>query len=197
MLDYQKRRFMLTRSTIRIHRGLSLIELITVVALIAVLAALGMPSYSNWVQNTRIRTTAEAIQNGLQIARAEAVKRNARVQFVLENNAEWTVGCVDEVADLDGDGLDDCPEIIQGRSAGEGSSPNIKITVIPDGNTTVVFNSMGAINPIPAPFTQVEIDIDETVMSGEDSRELRVLLGVGGSTRMCDPNASDNDPRVC
>jgi type IV fimbrial biogenesis protein FimT len=114
------------------------------------------------------------------------------VQFVLGANSAWTVGCVTPVGDVDGDGKDDCPAEIQSRSAGEGSSAQITVLAASD---TVVFNNLGTVNAIPAPFTQVDID---SSISTED-RPLRVTIGVGGNTRMCDPatTLAASDPRKC
>ena len=56
------------------------------------LLAAAAPSFSDWIRNTRIRTAAEAFQNGLQLARAEAVRRNAWVRFQITDTV--TAACV-------------------------------------------------------------------------------------------------------
>ena len=144
--------------------GFSLIELLIGMTIMAVVIAIGMPSYSAWIQNTRIRTAAESIQNGLQVARAEAVKRNVSVQFVLSDGAAWLVGC--ETVNSA------CPAIIQSRTAGEGSSGDI--TLVTDAASTVVFNNLGAVNASPTPFTRV--DVDSSVAAAD--RPLRITIGV-------------------
>ena len=177
--------------------GFSLVELLVVIALIGILAALGLPSYQAWIQNTQIRTAAESIQNGLQLARSEAVQRNARVRFTLGDHSDWSVGCEPAVGDVDGNGVDDCPAVIQSRSASEGSSVNVSVVVTPAANKIVEFNSFGRLNAAPEPFTQ--IDLDSTALSSLESRNLRITLGVGGNVRMCDPDANlpSTDPRKC
>ncbi|MBK7423660.1 MAG: GspH/FimT family pseudopilin [Propionivibrio sp.] len=70
-----------------------MIELLIGVAVLGILLALGASSFRVWIGNMRIRTTAEAIQNGLQLARGEAVRRNALVRFQLVN--DLTAGCAD------------------------------------------------------------------------------------------------------
>jgi len=184
---------MLRQAIVRTTRGFSLIELVVGVAIIAVLAGLGATSYRDWIENTRIRSAAESIQNGLQIARAEAVKRNVQVQFVFTGNSAWSVGCVVAVGDGDGDGADDCPATIQSRSQNEGSTANITVLTNPVAQTSVVFSNLGAAMPVS--FTSV--DINSTAVSG--SRALRITIGVGGNIRMCDPavSQSSSDSRKC
>jgi type IV fimbrial biogenesis protein FimT len=63
--------------------GFSLIELLVGITIMGILLVMGVPSFKNWIQNAQIRTATEAIQNGLEMARSEAVRRNALVRFQL------------------------------------------------------------------------------------------------------------------
>lgn len=170
-------------------RGFTLIELMIGIVIMSIVMALAMPSYRAWIQNTRIRNTAEAIQNGLQVARMEAVRRNLPVQLVMGAGSAWTVGCVTVTAT--------CPATIQSHSTGEGSST--AITVTSSGGTTFVFDAFGR-RITPAVGTgSTTLDVASSVLSAADSRPLRVTVDVGGNTRMCDPNTAiaTTDPRHC
>jgi type IV fimbrial biogenesis protein FimT len=173
--------------------GFTLIELMTGIAIMAIVMAMGMPSYKTWIQNMRLRNAAESILNGLQLARAEAVRRNAPVQFKLVTGSSWTVGCVTASTD--------CPDPIQSRAAGDGSSAAITVTSV-DG-TTVRFNSLGR-RTLPLPTatdpTAINVDIDPAMLSAAQSRDLRITVNVGGNIRMCDPNVPVTvppDSRAC
>jgi type IV fimbrial biogenesis protein FimT len=180
--------------------GFSMIELMVVITIMAVVMALGIPSYNEWIQNTKIRSAAESIQNGVLLARAEAVKRNARVQFTLDAlGSAWVVGCETPVADDNGDGLDDCPAEIQVNSGNEGSSA--EVTVVSTDDTPFVFSSLGTlVSPAPsAADNLVRITVDNSALSTAESRELTIVLGVGGNARTCDPSldSAGTDPRKC
>ena len=58
------------------QRGLTLIELMIGVVITGILLAMGVPSFASWLQSSQIRTAAGSILDGLQLAHAEAIRRN-------------------------------------------------------------------------------------------------------------------------
>lgn len=176
--------------------GFTLIEMMIVVSVIGILAAIGLPSYQTLIQNAQIRTAAESIQAGLQKARVEAVKRNVQVRFVLGTNSAWSISCVTaaQCADLTGG-------VFESRSAKEGTSTNITVTPDVAGADTIIFTNLGTVQSSPpaptVPFTQ--LSIDSTAIVASESRDLSIRLGAGGFSRICDPytGLSLTDPRRC
>lgn len=167
--------------------GFSLIELMVIVAIVGVLAVIGLPSYNTWVQNSRVRNGAESILDGLQLARSEALARNATIDFVLTDAAtSWSLGCLNVSAT--------CPAAIQSRSSNEGSGSTSATLNNASVANTVRFNGLGTLVNAGGAMT---IDVDSTVLSAADSRELRIQISTGGSVRLCDPNVGGDDPRKC
>ena len=83
-------------------RGVTLIELAVVVALVALLLLAIIPSASTWIRNIQIRNVATSLQTGLQKARAEAMRRNTNVRFSLVRLSDSAV--MDDSCVVDDDG---------------------------------------------------------------------------------------------
>lgn len=60
-------------------RGFTLIELMVIVAVVAVLATVGLPSFSQFIQEMRLASTANDLHSDLLLARSESIRRNSRV----------------------------------------------------------------------------------------------------------------------
>ena len=194
-------------------RGVTLVELMVVVVLVVMLLALAMPSATAWMRNTQIRNVATAIQNGLQRARIEAMRRNANVRFslvsltnlaVMDNScalsataASWVVS-LDSPATKCGVGVDDAttPRIIDLKAAGGGSSQATVAATDSSGAaaSAVVFDGFGRVVNGSGIAT---IDVQSS-LTGSDYRALRIVIGPGGNTRMCEPAVTaTGDPRAC
>ena len=188
--------------------GFNLIELMITLAVIGIVAMVGLPNLSAWIQNTQIKTAAEGIQSGLQLARAEALRRNVNVRFSLVTSlssacalsasaSNWVVSLADPSGACDVAPSDTAaPRIIQKKDSSEGAR-NAAVAATPAGDVT--FNGLGRM--LGAGANQV--DITSTVgglcqAAGGPMRCLRITVSTGGQVRMCDPAVTDNtDPRFC
>lgn len=201
-----------------LQRGVTLIELVIVMAIFAILYGLAAPSFSAWMINVQIRTASESIQNGLQLARAEAIRRNAPVYFWLTSaanppTADWMVGCSNPVgAGTQPEVAFDCPGMstqlvapaggppynwIQLTSAAGQQTAIPQLTTTPGGSNVVTFNSVGMVTANldgSAPLQKIHVDV---AAGNATTRPLEVWIS-GGQIRMCDPNlALAADPRGC
>lgn len=199
------------------QRGLGLIELMVAITVAALLLALSLPSFQSGIQNRQIRTAADAILNGLAVARTEALRRNRPVKFHLTTPTGngWTVGCesVDTTTDpTTGEVL--CPDIIQTRDQQEGSANATVVTAqqLSDGSAastpvftdTLSFTPLGRTTTGTLPTGNVALfDIKNPaagscVAAGGEMRCLRIVVTAAGQIRMCDPGVTaSTDPRKC
>lgn len=161
--------------------------MITIVVL-AILVGLGMPSFVQLLRNAEIRNAGEAITNGLQKARAEAVSRNTTVQLVLGTGSNWTVSVVNPAS------------TIESRTSSEGSQ-HVTITAVAadlvTAATTATFNNLGGIAAnADGSVSLAQVDLTSTGAN----QNLRVTLGPGGAARLCVPPpylAAGSSPRAC
>ncbi|KWR90096.1 GspH/FimT family pseudopilin [Cupriavidus sp. IDO] len=73
------------------HAGFTLIELMTAVVVLAIVAFAAAPSFSSMLAQQRVRGAALDLSSSLLLARSEAVKRNATVSVAATGTA-WTGG---------------------------------------------------------------------------------------------------------
>lgn len=163
------------------EQGFTLVELMITVAIFIVLTVLAIPSFNQWIANTKIRSTTESILAGFQLARAEAVRLNRAVRMTLNADTGWSVTEV-----ISGN-------VVQTRPAAEGSG-GTTMTVTPGGATIVDFNGLGRVANV-TPITQV--DVDSTTIPAAKTKELRIMINAGGTARACDPSHPSSDPRGC
>jgi type IV fimbrial biogenesis protein FimT len=191
----------------------TLIELMVTISVLALVLLAVAPSVGAWLGSTQIRNVASSIQTGLQRARSEAVRRNEPVRFSLVSLADsavmddsctlsqagvsWVVSLDDPEGECAAAPSDtESPRIVDKRAGGIGGK-NVTVVARTTGGvaaSAVVFNGFGRVIGTDAIGV---IDVDH-VTPGEDYRALRLVLGAGGTVRMCDPKVADaDDPRRC
>jgi type IV fimbrial biogenesis protein FimT len=180
------------------NSGFTLIELLVTLTIIGVLIMTGIPSFSTYLRNSEIRSTAESIVNGLRLARVEAVRLNANVAFTFVNSGTDSSWSINRVARTT---LALVEPPIQSYTSLELGS-NTVIARTPDAAVSVVFDELGRVespSPLPTPGLQ-QIDIGTRVAM--DARPLRIIVDRAQGIRMCDPSPAlaamvPPDARAC
>lgn len=84
----------------RRSHGVTLLELLVTVAVLAIIVAVGVPGLHNLVQNNRATGHANELVTALNFARSEAIRRGARVTICASANGtscgggDWSAGWV-------------------------------------------------------------------------------------------------------
>lgn len=78
----------------RAQQGFTLIELMIVLMLIAIMAAIGVPGFQTMFQNSRLVSATNNLLGALQYARSEAVTQRTAVTVSPLNGADWASGAL-------------------------------------------------------------------------------------------------------
>jgi type IV fimbrial biogenesis protein FimT len=196
-------------------RGFTLVELLVGISITAAAIMLGLPSFASWLQNTQIRTAAESVQNGVQLARAEAVRHNAPVMFQLttsldsscvlvttgtaSTSSNWVISMDSAVSHCDAAPSADLaapvsPRVVQKRAGGDGSK---NATVNVTDRASITFNGLGRLASTTPGMTVTIGNSTGACGPTGPMRCLKLIVSPVGQTLLCDPQATAGTPQAC
>jgi type IV fimbrial biogenesis protein FimT len=195
-------------------RGFTIVELLITMVVMAVLMKIAMPVFAAWIGNIQLRASAESVLSGLNLARAEALRRNARVMFTMTGSGGGDTGWSICQVQAGGTTCDSAVPVIQTRDGGEesarvraGATTLISLTesaayataLSPGAGmpASVIFDGRGRPLVTAGWANAVRFDLRNIGLSNTDERRMVVVLGASGGARLCDPLAGTGDPRVC
>lgn len=198
----------------RINSGFSLVELVVGLAVLAMLVTFGIPQFATFAANARLRAAAEGINNGLNLARAEAVKRNARVELVLTD--EEPIEALVNALPASTSGMNwvvrewvpstNSYNFVEGKAGAEGSGRTAGTGVVIASSSTdatydgrIIFTGFGAMAiGQPVSFQVTYPTAGACAAASGPLRCLNVNVSPGGQIRICDPKVTDTkDTRAC
>jgi len=188
--------------------GFTMIELMMTMTLFGILLLMGIPMLSGTIANSKARSVAESIQNGLRTAQTEALRRSRQTVFVLTtsapaanagavaNGTNWYIQVLPIVS----------TETVDTPVVDSGSFGNLASGVTITGPAIICFNSMGRLvanSTTTAAFGAActvptgPVTYDVTKSGANRTYELQVNLG--GQVRMCDKSKtlSTTNPDGC
>jgi type IV fimbrial biogenesis protein FimT len=159
------------------NKGFNLVELMIVLVIMSTLMIVAAPMYSAWLANMRIKNISEGINLGITQARAEAIRRNQHIFFILNDDTSWEIKNVND-------------EIINRKEASESSS-GIALTVTPDGTDILTFNGYGSVTPNTDASESISSIVVSSAVLTDGINPLTVKIGNGGGTLVCSSNCED------
>ncbi|WP_268238359.1 GspH/FimT family pseudopilin [Silvimonas iriomotensis] len=177
------------------QRGVTLIELVIVLAITALLVALSAPALQQYMLNNRIRAVAEQMRDGIQKARLEAVRRNTPVNFS-QTDASGNLGSAGTGWSI---GLPGVSSMIYTRPAESGEA-----VLTASGSTTPsslqpAFSGNGRFaNGVTSYTVSVTSGTCASLSSpNTGNRCLNVVVSSLGNAKICDPALASTTPAGC
>lgn len=185
----------------RAQRGVTLLEMLVTVVIVGILLSVGVPSMGAWIRNSSVHASAEILRNDLYRAQAEAIRRNAFVEFLLTatrptvsnyssltaaaNKQNWAVRVLDS----------SYVALTTNGFVSAFYSNDVSPEVLVSGPASVVFNGMGKALTSSG-VAQAAKQVYR--LSRTDSENVYcVFVAPGGAIKLCDPGGASGLPGSC
>lgn len=189
--------------------GLTLIELMVVVALIGVVLTLAAPAFRDMILMQRLRGISSELVTDMQLARSEAVARRDFVRVHLKANNGSDATCYTIYTSSDNATRCDCMLGAGAACTGSIGTVEIKTVKVPrslgvvlespgnpdpafsfDWRTGGLYSNPTDVDPVPMSLVNIDSSID-------GARKLRTRLNRAGRPLVCRPSGSTMTEEPC
>lgn len=196
----------MSRPRLSEERGFTLIELMVVVALIAIVIGLVAPSFKRMIESQRVQSINSQLVTDLQLARSEAVSRNAyvRITFALDATMScYTIYTYDITNSIPTcDCLQDtpCPAasgLTEVRTARVKTDTGVQVQVSTARPEFSYEPLAGAMYKIPSDYTSAGLRPYIVRTSIDAARTLQTTVAISGRPTVCVPAGSTLQGPAC
>jgi type IV fimbrial biogenesis protein FimT len=175
------------------QRGITLLEILIAIAIVAILAAVAVPSYVDFVNRSRLASAAEAVYSHLQYARSEVVAKNRDVYLRYANasgaSADWCIGVsTDDYCDC----TDNTPACVLRPSATSSTALPSRTLHGADYPRSFLDVNNGFDKTITAPRANAGAGspYTATIASADTGQTVSVIVSSNGRVRICSDDLS-------
>lgn len=189
-------------------RGFTLIELMIVVAVVAVILTLAVPSFRDMILMQRLRGINAQLVTDMAFARAEAISRGTFVRVHFKSDSAMSCYTISGGPSINGQPLCDCL-LVTARCPANTDTFEIRTVQYPLSESVVVVPRVAGYNRYtieprtggmvvigpdgPEPNTP-EIEIEARI---DASRVFRDSVGKSGRVKVCTPTGSSTGGEPC
>jgi len=171
---------------VQTEKGFSLIELMIVVAIIAIFAAVAIPAFVHWIPNMRLKAAARDLYSNFQQARMEAIKRNRDVVIVLQ---KVTCSGLPSRVPKPGGGFlvfvdDGSGSGTAGDQQQNGSEPTLVDYKMPVHTALCAENFSGSITGFTPKGLVIKNKIGDATVNNDQGRSYKLSLTIAGGVRL-------------
>lgn len=175
---------MATRSTNH-NGGFTVIEMLVTMMIVAVLLALAVPMFQDFMDRGRLVSAADSLVADLQLARTEAIRNNQNVMVSFQSGNGWCYGLI-----VSGTACN-C-SVTGAASAGYCSLKRVASTdfnsvTIPNASAITFASNQTGFDPVRG----TALNAGEVTLESTGGRQAKVSLALLGRVGLCAPASSN------